>query len=49
MVNQWFKAPERKYQVLPYFGICDKELSSKLRVFAHACTVSALPVRPSLK
>ena len=43
MINQEFKALGRKYGVLPDFGICCKELGgAKLRVFAHACAVSAL-------
>ena len=43
MKNQELKAQETKYQVLPNFGICCKELGdSKLRVYAHACAVSAL-------
>ena len=43
MINQEFKALERKYQALPNFGICCRKLGgSKLRVFVHACAVSAL-------
>ena len=38
-----FKAQLRKYQVLPNFGICCRELEegSKLRVFVHAYAVSS--------
>ena len=49
----WCPLPKtlgRKYQVLPYFGICCRELGgSKLRVFAHACTVFALSVLASIE
>ena len=45
MINQEFKGQGTKYQVLPNFGICCRELGgSKLRVFAHVCAVSALSV-----
>ena len=47
MINQEFKALRRKYQVLPNFGICCRELrGSELGVFAHASTVSALLIMP---
>ena len=43
MMNQELKAQRRKYEMLPNFGICCRELGdSKLRVCAHACAVSAL-------
>ena len=43
MINEEFKALGRKCGVLPNFGICCRELGgSKLRVFVHACAVSAL-------
>ena len=43
MINQEFKAKGTTYQALPNFRICCRELGgSKLRVFAHACAVSAL-------
>ena len=45
MINQEFKALGRRCQVLLNFGICCRELvGSKLRVFGHACAVSALSV-----
>ena len=43
MLNQGLKDKGTKYQVLPNFGMCCRELGgSKLRVFAHACAVSDL-------
>ena len=44
IINQGFEAQRRRYQVLPRFGIWCRELMGglKLRVFAHACAVSAL-------
>ena len=51
MMNQEFKTHGTKCQVLQDFGICCRELgSSKLRVFVHACAVSALSMnRKSMK
>ena len=41
---QDFKVIGRKYQVLPNFGICCRELGGlKLKIYAHACAVSVLP------
>ena len=38
MINQEFKTQRTKFQVLPNFGVCCRELGgSKLRVFVHAC------------
>ena len=43
MINQGLAAQGRKYELLPNFGFCCKELGgSKLRVFGHASTVSAV-------
>ena len=43
MTNQEFKAHGTKYQVLPNFGICCREMGdSKLQIFAHVCAVSTL-------
>ena len=45
MINQEFKALRRKYQVLPNFRICCKELRElKVATFARACAVSALSI-----
>ena len=45
MINQEFKAKGTKYQVLPNFKICCRELGgSKQRVFAHACAVCTLSI-----
>ena len=44
MINQVCKAQGRKYLVLPSVGICSRELGgSRLQIFAHAFSVSALP------
>ena len=46
MINQEINAQGRKYQLLLNFWIRCKELGdSKLRVFEHACAVSAIPVK----
>ena len=43
LMFQEFTTQGRKYQMLPNFGICCRELGdSKLRVFAHASAVPAL-------
>ena len=43
MINQEYEAYGRKFQVLTNFRICCSEQGGpKLRVFAHACAVSAL-------
>ena len=42
-INQEFKTEGTKYQVLPNFGICCRELGAlKVTIFAHECAVSAL-------
>ena len=42
-IIQEFKVQGTKYQVLPNFGICCRELAGlKVTVFVHVCAVSAL-------
>ena len=47
MMEQEFKAKGTKYQALPNFGICFRELGGlKVTSFAHARAVSALSIHP---
>ena len=46
MINQEFKAMGRKFQVLPNFGICCRELGGlKIRVLRMRAQLSALSSR----